>query len=77
MIVREDIDTGDGPTTVHDLAALDAAMVGRWMDLRQSGAPCLYARGPGDVVQCATLDDLARVTRNERRRVGARWPEDG
>ena len=77
MIRGEDIDTGDGPTTLRDLDALDAAMVGRWMDLRLNGAPCLYARGPGDVVHCATLHDLARVTRNERRRVGARWPEDG
>ncbi len=74
---RGDIDTGDGPTTVRDLAALDAAMVGRWMDLRECGAPCLYARGPGDVVRCATVADLAAVTRADRRRVGARWPEDG
>ena len=73
----DDIDTGDGLTTVHDLASLDASQVGRWMDLRECGAPCLYAATPGAVVRCETLADLARVTRAERKRVGARWPEDG
>ena len=65
------------PTTRHELDALDAAMVGRWWDLREYGAPALYSPRAGEVIRCETLDALAAATRHERRKAGARWPEDG
>jgi len=51
----------------------------QWATIRDTAldGPMLYAPAPGVVHACATVHELARVTRHERRLCGARWPEDG
>lgn len=77
--------TGCDPVDPRErVTILDRETVRQWGEIR--GAACgafaasevySYAVRRGVVVRCASLDHLARLTRRERARCGARWPEDG
>lgn len=61
---------------------VDHAQASEWSKVRDYAVDALAVEGAytiavGDQVhRVATLDELARVTRRERRRYGVEWPED-
>ena len=77
--------TGCDPLDPRErITILDRETVRQWGEIHAAareafgvGEVYSYAVRRGVVVRCTSLDHLARLTRRERARCGARWREDG
>lgn len=77
--------TGTDPVDPRErIAILDREAVRQWAEIHAAAREAFAAREVYSyaprrevVVRCTSLDHLARLTRRERLRCGARWREDG